>query len=81
MNQVTVYSREGCHLCEDLLADLRELAAEHAFEIDVRDVDSKTEWRERYDARVPVVECGGKFVCEYFLDKETLLSSLTDRNR
>ena len=65
-------------MCEDLLSDLSELANEHDFEIDVRDVDSNPSWREQFDARVPLVECEGKFVCEYFLDKKTLLASLPE---
>lgn len=76
MTAVVVYSRHGCHLCEDLLDQLAELAREHAFTVEVRDVDSDPALRSAYHARVPVVECGGEFVCEYFLDQETLLGRL-----
>ncbi len=76
MSRVVVYSREGCHLCEDLLTDLRELGAEHGFVFEQRDVDSNPAWRARFDRRVPVVEVDDEVVCEYFLDPATLLARL-----
>ena len=76
MKAVIVYSRHGCHLCEDLLEDLESLADEHGFSIEVRDVDSDSEWLRQYHARVPVVEVDDEFVCEYFLDPATLLTRL-----
>lgn len=76
MMTVIVYSRYGCHLCEDLLEDLESLADEHGFGIEVRDVDSHCEWLQKYHTRVPVVEVDGEFVCEYFLDPATLLARL-----
>lgn len=71
-----VYSREGCHLCEDLVEHLEQLAREYRFEYEVRDVDDKAEWLAAYDTRVPVVEFGGDPVCEYFLDQAALLACL-----
>jgi hypothetical protein len=76
MSVVVVYSREGCHLCEDLLDDLAVLGRQHGFAIEVRDVDADPALRSRYHTRVPVVECEDEFVCEYFLDPEALLARL-----
>lgn len=76
MTRVIVYSREGCHLCEDLLEHMARLAATHAFEYQVRDIDREPALRERYHARVPVVACDGEEVCEFFLDQAGLLARL-----
>ncbi|HWQ27940.1 MAG TPA: glutaredoxin family protein, partial [Dehalococcoidia bacterium] len=37
---VTLYTRKGCHLCDDALAMLRRLQDELDFQIRVVDVDS-----------------------------------------
>jgi glutaredoxin len=54
--QVTLYTREGCHLCDDALALLREFGVEPQ----LVDVDASPELRDRFDTCVPVVEIDGK---------------------
>lgn len=63
-----VYSRRGCHLCEVLIEQLlEELAGSQPPE--VRDIDTRPEWRERFDTRVPVLEYDDQWVSEYPLDR------------
>ena len=77
-----IYSREGCHLCEDLIDHLEQLAVEHSFGYEVRDIDCNPQWREEYHTRVPVIEYQGQAICEYFLDQTALLACLdTQWNR
>jgi len=38
----------------------------------VQDVDSRHEWYEKYDTRVPVMEYDGEVICQYHLDREAL---------
>jgi hypothetical protein len=64
-----VYSRRGCHLCELLIEQLLEELAGKG-EPEIRDIDSKPEWRTRFDTRVPVLEYNGDWVCDYHLDVE-----------
>ncbi len=61
------YTRRGCHLCEIMLEELLPLIRGKA-EVELRDIDSKPEWREKYDIRVPVVEYDGRVRSEYPLD-------------
>jgi len=67
MAVIHYYSRRGCHLCELMLEELLPLIRGRA-EIEYRDIDSKQEWREKYDVRVPVIEYDGKLLSEYPLD-------------
>ena len=70
-----VYSRRGCHLCEVLIEELlEELAGREALEI--RDVDTRADWRDEYDTRVPVVEVAGEWVCEHHLDRSRVRALL-----
>ena len=66
-----VYSRRGCHLCEEMLEELLPLIAGRA-QVEVRDIDTRDDWREAYHTRVPVLEHDGEAVCQYHLDREAL---------
>ena len=79
MIEFTVYSRLGCHLCEDLLQQLSLLAQEHDFKVIEVDVDSSPQLIDRYGTQVPVVLCGDEQICHYFLDQAAILQRiLTD---
>lgn len=56
-NNLYLYSRERCHLCDEMLEDLEMFLRSRADQlaVSVRDVDSKAEWRDRYGLRVPVL--------------------------
>ncbi len=71
-----VYSREGCHLCEILIEELLVLLHGRA-EVQVHDIDSRADWRQEYDVRIPVVELDGSVLCEYSLDRERILKALS----
>lgn len=73
---IHVYSRQGCHLCELLIEEL--LPFRGAARLEVRDVDSRPEWREIYGDRVPVVEIDGRYVCQYRLDREAVAARLRE---
>ncbi len=76
MIEFTVYSRHGCHLCEDLLQQLRQLQQAHDFTILEVDVDSSPPLIERYGSQVPVVTCADEQICHYFLDQAAILQML-----
>jgi glutaredoxin len=73
--RISVYSRPGCHLCDELVDMLLPLVRDLAV-VDVCDVDSRSDWRERFGDRVPVVEVDGRFVCQYSLDAAALKQAL-----
>jgi predicted thioredoxin/glutaredoxin len=71
MAVIHYYSRKGCHLCEVMLEELLPLIRGRVA-LELRDIDSEPEWREKYDVRVPVVEFDGQIVSEYPLDYEAI---------
>lgn len=78
MLTIDYYTRRGCHLCENMLEELMPLVRDRA-EIRIHDVDSKPDWREKYDLRVPVVELAGQVVSEYPLDRGALERCLAEK--
>lgn len=76
MSQVTLYTRLGCHLCEDALAALRRLRAEVPFEIRERDIEQDESLLRAYFERIPVIAVDGVECCEHFLDEEAVRQAL-----
>ncbi len=56
MQSITLYSREGCHLC-DIAADV---LLRNMLSFDVVDIDADPTLRERYEECVPVVVIDGR---------------------
>lgn len=52
----TLYTRTGCHLCDDA----RSLLERYGLRPDVVDIDADEGLREQFDDCVPVVFIGGK---------------------
>lgn len=72
---VTVYTRAGCHLCEDAIAIVRQVAAERA-DVVLVDIDADPRLHDRYTVRVPVVAVDGVEVAEYQVAREQLRAAL-----
>ena len=73
MTQVLVYSRPGCHLCEQALASIVALHGDgYRFELLEVDIESDELLLRRYLERIPVVEVDGEVVSELLLDEAAL---------
>lgn len=75
VRELVVYSRRGCHLCEEMLEELEPLCRGRASLI-VRDVDSRPEWADEYGLYVPVLVADGKEVARYRLNREAVVALL-----
>ena len=71
---LVVLSREGCHLCEDMLLGLAGLERDGSIpEVKVVDVDSDAELARQFGLKVPVLLLDGSVVCHYTLNSKELL--------
>jgi len=75
MSRLDVYSRRGCHLCDELLEALLPLVRGR-LDVVVHDIDSRADWRTRYGRHVPVVEFAGREVCRHALDRAAIAAVL-----
>ncbi len=55
---VTLYTRQDCHLCEQVKGDLASLQEEYPHQLVEVDVDSDPSLQEKYGNAIPVVEVG-----------------------
>jgi glutaredoxin len=74
--QLTVYTRRGCHLCDDMMQALERLRPELGFQLLEVDIDTDPGLRRRYDTRVPVLAAGEVEICDYFLEEVRLRAHL-----
>jgi glutaredoxin len=78
---VTVYSRHGCHLCEDAVKTLESMREELAFEIEIIYIDGDAELEKLYGNEVPVIHINGEHHDFYRVDPERFRSSLEKHRR
>ena len=77
MADVVVYSRPGCHLCEEAIERIVALHDEgYRFELHEVDIESHELLLRRHLERIPVVEVDGIEVSELVLDRAALTARL-----
>ena len=77
MATVVVYSRPGCHLCEEAMSRIVALHEEgYRFELHEVDIESHELLLRRHLERIPVVEVDGIEVSELILDRDALKARL-----
>lgn len=72
---ITVYLRQGCHLCEQALADIARVAGP-AHPVREIDIDAEPSLVARYGEEVPVIEVAGREVSHWFVDEKALRKAL-----
>jgi glutaredoxin len=75
--RVILYSRPGCHLCDQAREQIQALRGEGLrFELQEIDIDSDDELLTRYLERIPVVALDGNTVSELVFDPGALRARL-----
>jgi glutaredoxin len=73
---LTMYSRPGCHLCDEARAQLLALQGELAFELVEQDIEADDDLHRRYLERIPVIALDGEELFDYFVDEAVLRNRL-----
>jgi glutaredoxin len=75
VRRVTLYSRPGCHLCDDARAALERVRETAPFQLEEIDITRDDALHLRYLERIPVIALDGEEQFDYFVDE----AALTDR--
>jgi len=59
-HEVVMYTRQGCHLCDDAWQLLERARGRHGFDLSKVDIDTDPELVRQFDQCVPVVVIDGK---------------------
>jgi glutaredoxin len=74
---VTLYARDGCHLCDDARRSIVALADElDGIELQEVDIEADDRLFAAYLERIPVVELDGREVSELEFDRDAFLDAL-----
>jgi glutaredoxin len=76
MTTITIYSRHGCHLCDDAQAVLESMREDLNFEIEIINIDEDADLIKLYSDQVPVIHIDGLHHDFYKVDPVRFRSSL-----
>ena len=65
--QVTLYSKPGCHLCEEMKAEISKANCAGLYELQEINIESDAELFARYRNDIPVLSINGVEVFKYRL--------------
>jgi glutaredoxin len=79
---LTIYSRPGCHLCEEMKTIVRRVARSVTAPITIEEIDisADPELESRYGVEIPVLLVNGKKAAKYRVSEEDLTRILTRRH-
>ena len=73
---VTLYTRRGCHLCDDAKNVIDAARAHADFDYDERDIDADPALLSLYNEEVPVIAIDGRKAFKYRLNMNEFLKRL-----
>jgi glutaredoxin len=73
---VTIYSRSGCHLCENAESTIENLKSELNFDLEIKLIDGDEGLEKLYGHEVPVIHINGEHHDFFRVDVERFRSSL-----
>ena len=79
MTTVTLYSRPGCHLCDEARTILERMRERTPFEVDEINIEADDALHARYLERIPVVALDGEELFDYFVDETALVRRILYR--
>jgi hypothetical protein len=76
---VTLYSRPGCHLCDEAREALGRVQAKAPFTVDEINIESDDALHARYLERIPVIALDGDELFDFWVDETALLRRILYR--
>jgi glutaredoxin len=78
VTELTLYSRLGCHLCEDMENLLPDYLGETGLSLNTIYIENNSELEELYGSLIPVLKAGNREICHYFLDVKALQQYISE---
>jgi glutaredoxin len=79
--EVTLYTRPGCHLCDEAKLQIAPLVAEFGARLREVNIDTDTELRERYNVDVPVIFLADRKIAKHRVDLRQFRRQLLEARR
>jgi glutaredoxin len=79
--EVTLYTRPGCHLCDEAKSQIAPLIAELGARLREVNIDDHPQLHERYNLDVPVIFLGDRKVAKHRIDLTQFRRQLLEARR
>jgi glutaredoxin len=79
MIPVTIYSRPGCHLCDDMKAVVHDVARTIPLSVEEIDISNDPALEAEFGLEIPVLFVAGKKAAKYRVGEEELRRILAGR--
>jgi len=79
LTRLTIYSRPGCHLCDEMKAVVHRVSVSIPLSLDEVDISGDAELERLYGLEIPVLLIEGKKVAKYRIAEAELLRIVTRR--
>lgn len=79
MSELTLYTRPGCHLCEDMEKLLPSYLQPASISLNIVYIDGHPELEQQYGTLVPVLKADKREICHYFLDVKALQQYISEQ--
>ena len=80
MTHLLVYSKPGCHLCEEAVRVLTRLQAQMPFTLEEVNIEGDPKLFAEYGEQIPVVFFNGEVLFEYTVEESVLRQKLEEVN-
>jgi glutaredoxin len=70
--QIDIYSRPGCHLCDEAKDVIDRVRERHAFAVRIINIEEDPELESAYGTEIPVVFINGNKAFKYRVDEGEL---------
>jgi glutaredoxin len=78
VTELTLYSRLGCHLCDEMEKLLPDYLEEAGLSLNTIYIENNSELEELYGSLIPVLKAGNREICHYFLDVKALQQYISE---
>jgi glutaredoxin len=76
--QIEIYSRPGCHLCDEAKAVIEPFAQTYPLKLTVTNVDLDSDLRAAYGTEIPIILINGTEAFRHRVDARTLERKLKE---
>jgi glutaredoxin len=76
---LTLYSRPGCHLCDEMKAVINRVAQSNPLQLEEIDISAEADLEARYGLEIPVLMVEGKKAAKYRIGEADLRKLLAAR--
>ena len=80
MISITLYSRPGCHLCEEMKSVVSRVAALMPIALAEVDISSDPDLERQYGGEIPVLFVDGRKAAKYRIGEDELIRILAGRS-